>query len=148
MLNFAKIRIDKNDIVGKRIGNLVVKEYAFAKYDFGKKECYKKLRHFYLCECDCGTKKFIQRGSLLNEIVKTCGCSRFRPDSKKKTKHIAPIFLPVNPDFDKTNWVFEHGKEIHCAAVGCFYNLDSICDCKKSNINPGLAEECPQFIQD
>ncbi|MBO5743906.1 MAG: hypothetical protein J6R68_06460 [Clostridia bacterium] len=150
MLNFAKIkiRINKNDIIGKRVGKLVVKEYAFAKYAFGKKDGCKKVRHFYLCECDCGVKKLVQRGPLLNEIVMTCGCSRIRSDSKIKAKLLAPTYLPVNPDFDKTNWILEKSKEVHCAAVDCFYNLDSLCDCKKSNINPGLLEECPQFVQD
>ena len=56
--------IDKS-IVGKRFGKLVVlDEYEIRT---GRKT-------YWLCQCDCGDKKFVYRGSLIKEKTKSCGC--------------------------------------------------------------------------
>lgn len=70
----GKILIDVNDIVGKRLGKLKVVCYSNYKYDITEGGA--RLRHFYVCECDCGRTKFIQRGPLINKIVHSCGCLR------------------------------------------------------------------------
>lgn len=69
----GKTLINVNDIIGKRLGKLRVVCYANSKYDITLGGARK--RHFYICECDCGRHKFVQRGPLLNDIVHSCGCS-------------------------------------------------------------------------
>lgn len=66
------ILINTNDIVGKRLGRLLVIRYVGCQYDdtLGGP----RLRHFYECKCDCGTIKMIQRNQLKNEIISSCGC--------------------------------------------------------------------------
>lgn len=68
----GKIRINVNDIIGKRLGKLEVLQYAGNWYDLTKGG--KKMRHSYLCSCECGETKVIRRGQLKNEIVHSCGC--------------------------------------------------------------------------
>ena len=68
--------IDVNDIVGKRVGKLEVIEYDTTWYDnTGGGE---RRRHKYICRCDCGKIKSVQRDPLLAEIVHSCGCGRKR----------------------------------------------------------------------
>ncbi len=70
----GQIRIDKNDIVGKRLGKLEVIGYSgnyYAQTNGGK-----RLRHFYVCECDCSAVKYVRRSSLKNDKVHSCGCGR------------------------------------------------------------------------
>lgn len=68
------ILINRDDIVGKRVGRLVVLSYDMCWYDdtLGGE----RLRHRYMCKCDCGTIKSIPRNMLKNGIVKSCGCSK------------------------------------------------------------------------
>lgn len=74
----GKILINVDDIIGKRLGKLTVIGYANHYYDETKGGL--RMRHAYLCVCDCGTTKRIRRSQLKNEIVHSCGCIR-----KKKT---------------------------------------------------------------
>lgn len=73
-MKMGQIAIDVNDIIGKRLGKLQVISYAKNEYDttLGGE----RMRHYYECECDCGTVKLIRRGQLVNEIVHSCGCER------------------------------------------------------------------------
>ena len=80
----GKIRINVNDIIGKRLGKLVVVSYAGNKYDMTAGG--KKMRHYYKVRCDCGVEKLIQRGPLKNEIVHSCGCIRRKNDGYKNEK--------------------------------------------------------------
>lgn len=70
----GKILINVNDIIGKRSDKLEVVEYAGYYYALTKGG--HKLRHFYICECECGNTKIVQRGPLKNEITHSCGCGR------------------------------------------------------------------------
>lgn len=58
-------RIDVYDIIGNRYGRLTVLEYA------GQGQGWK---HLYLCQCDCGNTKIIQRSNLIRGLSKSCGC--------------------------------------------------------------------------
>ena len=70
------ILINTEDIVGKRLGKLEVVGYSGCYYVDTKGG--PRLRHYYLCECDCGVMKYIQRSQLKNEIIHSCGCERGR----------------------------------------------------------------------
>lgn len=68
----GKILIDKNDIIGKRLGKLEVIRHYSNGYDIT--EGGYRMRHYYECKCDCGNIKVLHRGQLVNEIVHSCGC--------------------------------------------------------------------------
>ena len=68
----GQISINVKDIIGKRLGKLEVIDYTGHTYDYTLGG--KRMRHYYMCRCDCGVVKFIQRGQLKNEIVHSCGC--------------------------------------------------------------------------
>lgn len=66
------IVINKHDIVGKRFGRLYVIKYHAFRYD--NTAGGDKMRHFYLCKCDCGNTLVVHRHSLINGNTKSCGC--------------------------------------------------------------------------
>ena len=70
----GKVMIDVNDIIGKRLGKLEVACYAGSKRDMTNGGA--RVRHYYVCKCDCGKTKFIRRSQLKSEIVHSCGCSK------------------------------------------------------------------------
>lgn len=70
----GKILIDKNDIIGKRLGKLEVVSYDHNWYDIT--EGGERMRHYYKCKCDCGEIVYVRRGQLTSEIVHSCGCLR------------------------------------------------------------------------
>lgn len=70
----GKTLINVNDIIGERSGKLKVISYAGYIYSITKGG--DRMRHYYLCECDCGKMHVIERGPLKNKIVRSCGCSR------------------------------------------------------------------------
>ncbi len=74
MGELGKIRINVDDIIGKRLGKLEVISYAGCRYERTKGGM--KLRHFYSCYCECGIIKLVRRGQLTSEIVHSCGCKR------------------------------------------------------------------------
>lgn len=78
------MRINTNDLVGKRIGLLKVKEYVGFTYEDTKGGS--RVRHYYICECACGKKKKIRRSHLLNEDVHSCGCYRKRRKKNDKNE--------------------------------------------------------------
>lgn len=80
------IKINVDDLIGKRVGMLTVKEYAGYVYEDTKGGS--KVRHYYICECACGRKKKVRRGQLLNEIIHSCGCYR-KKRRKKNDKNEA-----------------------------------------------------------
>ena len=70
----GQIAIDVNDIIGKRLGKLKVISYAHSKYDVTNGG--ERVRHYYTCQCDCGTVKLVRRSQLTSEIVHSCGCRK------------------------------------------------------------------------
>lgn len=62
------------DLTGQRFGRLVVLERNFT---------YKKAA-YWICQCDCGTKKTIQSSHLRSGATKSCGC--LHDESARKTK--------------------------------------------------------------
>lgn len=72
----GQITINVNDIIGKRLGKLEVISYECHTYADTRGG--KRMRHHYVCHCECGVSKLIQRGPLINNIVHSCGCGRKR----------------------------------------------------------------------
>lgn len=70
----GKVRINVNDIIGKQVGLLKVLSYEGSYYSDTKGG--PKMRHTYICKCECGKIHSVQRGPLKNEIIKSCGCKR------------------------------------------------------------------------
>lgn len=70
----GKVLINVNDIIGKRLGKLKVVGYIGYSYSITKGG--DKMRHFYMCECDCGKTHIAQRNQIKNEIIHSCGCSK------------------------------------------------------------------------
>lgn len=68
------IIISTDDIIGKRSGKLTVVSYAGYKRTLTKGG--EKVRHYYICKCDCGSLHVTQRGALKNGVVHSCGCKR------------------------------------------------------------------------
>lgn len=72
---------DPQDLVGKRVNNLLVVEYCGYEHEkatvHGKPVRQKK--HYYLVQCDCGKRKIVRRGHLTSgNKTLSCGCSRFK----------------------------------------------------------------------
>jgi len=70
----GEIRINVDDIIGKRLGKLKITDYVGYMYD--NTAGGKRLRHYYVCQCDCGETKTIVRSTLKNELAHSCGCSK------------------------------------------------------------------------
>lgn len=70
--NKGRILIDMHDIVGKRFVRLEVLEYDRNWYD--KTAGGDRMRHSYLCQCNCGEVVHVRRQCLLNGYTKSCGC--------------------------------------------------------------------------
>ena len=68
----GKILIDKADIIGERFGKLTVVAYHNCYYSITKGG--ERLRHEYICKCDCGKYVTKQRSPLINGLTKSCGC--------------------------------------------------------------------------
>ena len=67
--------INVNDIIGKHLGKLQVISYH--GYSYSITHGGEKLRHYYLCQCECGRMHLVQRGPLKNDHIHSCGkCGR------------------------------------------------------------------------
>ena len=67
-------RINENDIVGQRVGRLIVKQHLYHYYEDTKGG--RRKRHDYLCICDCGKYTVVRRDDLRSEKSRSCGCLR------------------------------------------------------------------------
>lgn len=70
----GKILINVNDIIGKRLDKLEVIHYM--GYGYTQTKGGLRLRHYYVCKCDCGKYIIAQRGPLKNDLYHSCGCGR------------------------------------------------------------------------
>lgn len=68
----GKATINVNDIVGKRLGKLKVLAYSHSKYDSTSGG--ERMRHYYICECDCGRIWPVRRSQLKTNSTYSCGC--------------------------------------------------------------------------
>lgn len=61
--------------IGQKIGSLTIIE------DAGKRKISNVSKYntqHYLCECICGNKVIVSEPSLEYNLVKNCGCSKFK----------------------------------------------------------------------
>ena len=70
----GQILIDREDLIGQKIGKLEVIGYYNHWYE--RTAGGERMRHFYICHCECGRNKVVRRDQLRNKIIKSCGCSR------------------------------------------------------------------------
>lgn len=68
-------KYNANEFIGKRFGKLVV--IGLGEVWHGKKED-KKGQQLWKCLCDCGTEIQVPSKRLIGNIIKSCGCSRYR----------------------------------------------------------------------
>lgn len=66
------------NLLGKKFSRLTVLSYAGAIAGRQK---------IWLCECECGTRKSIRSGSLLNGSVKSCGCLSSEVTANRNRTH-------------------------------------------------------------
>ena len=112
-LRKGSVKIDPSLFIGKRFGRLTV-------ITMGEVPLGKKMR-LWLCHCDCGKDIWIPLHRCTRKIIKSCGCSRYRPpgesgllrifngyktDARKKEKKVFQI-------------TFEDFKNI--TSKNCFY---------------------------
>lgn len=71
-------RSPKRNLIGKRFGRLVVKEFA------GRNQ---KSVPYWLCQCDCGNYKIIENSSLIYGRTKSCGCYNSEIATVLNTNH-------------------------------------------------------------
>lgn len=70
----GKVLINVNDIIGKRLGKLEV--ICYAGHSYSNTVGGDRMRHYYLCQCECGQMTIVQRGPLKNDKYCSCGCVR------------------------------------------------------------------------
>ena len=72
------MKINPNDLIGKKVGRLKVISYAGYKDDYSLKikRTLLRKRHFYLCQCECGNFVVVRRCVLQAGTTLSCGCLR------------------------------------------------------------------------
>lgn len=72
-----------NEIVGKKFNMLTVLKFDHFKEGPIPKGRTKPRRHaIYLCKCDCGNTKLVDRANLTRGDIKSCGCINFIAQKK------------------------------------------------------------------
>ena len=79
---FVTTTVEKEvtDLTGQKFGLLTVlheRESGSARKNYTKKNIK------WLCECECGTKKWIQMPALVCGKAKSCGCTRIKSENRK-----------------------------------------------------------------
>lgn len=70
----GQVLIDRDDLIGQKVGKLEVIYYH--KHWYERTAGGERMRHSYICLCECGKCKEVRRDQLKNKIIKSCGCSR------------------------------------------------------------------------
>lgn len=71
---------------GQRFGRLTVLSLHHTK-EYIRKSGKKQTANFYLCKCDCGKTKIINKWALLSGHTLSCGCFQKEIASKCNSKH-------------------------------------------------------------
>lgn len=69
------------DLTGQKFGRLTVLKVA-RQVQSGK-----RLRYYWLCQCDCGNTKEVRTDSLTDKLVQSCGCLKKEQDRTNLTKY-------------------------------------------------------------
>lgn len=68
--------MEKEEIIGRKFNRLTVIEFVEIRNN----------HYYYLCKCDCGNYKIIEKGNLKASKIKSCGCLKKENDNLPK-KH-------------------------------------------------------------
>lgn len=68
------MKLDVNDIVGKKFGRLTVLRFDHKEPSILKNGTKNGFKYYYLCKCDCGNTAIVRRGELKTTV--SCGCYR------------------------------------------------------------------------
>lgn len=68
----------QRDILGRRFGNLTAVSYMPGT---------KSVKAKWLCECDCGQKRFNAVNDLLDGRIQSCGCTKYQRIGAAKRTH-------------------------------------------------------------
>ncbi len=98
------------DLVGRRFGKWVVVGRADDRFKNGDVK--------WICECDCGIERAVNRRSLIERMSKSCGCGaeRLRGDKDPKWKGsrltngqgYVRLYNPTHPNVHADGRVLEH----------------------------------------
>lgn len=102
----------KKDIVGNK----------YNRWTVLSKDCVKNKLRYYLCECECGTVRKVEKRNLVNGLSKSCGCY----------KHDVLFRDITGQKFGKLTAIRVTDQKRHKASVWEFK-----CDCGKTTIIPG-----------
>lgn len=137
-LNEQNKNIQKVDpMLGQRFGRLVVLSLD--------KSIHSKPGKYYLCECDCGTKKVILGSSLRSGHTKSCGCLQRESAANTGHKNVKNLIgqrfgklVVLNlTGFSETNKAIWHcrcdcGRETNVRACNLISGNTSSCGCLQS----------------
>lgn len=80
--NYGVLRVNPNDIIGKRFGRLVVTNYIGYYREEVDSKYPTRTRHLYQVRCDCGNITTANRRSLMTGHKKSCGCLKKKTNKK------------------------------------------------------------------
>ena len=88
VLSWEKIKMSKSKLLekGQKFGELVIIKLHHKKQYIDKKGVIRN-REYYLCQCDCGNIKVIEKSQLTTGHTKSCGCLQKKITSKKHKTH-------------------------------------------------------------
>jgi hypothetical protein len=108
------------DITGQRFGRLIV-----IKLDHTEKG---KNRHSYwLCKCDCGNEKIIDKNSLVGGGTQSCGCLR---EERLKESHQRDFVDLKNQKIGRLK-IIKRGEDY--ISPGGFHRIQWLCQCDCGN---------------
>lgn len=137
------IEFNPNDIIGKkfnRLKTIKLEKMISRTYPSGRKrDCY-----YYLCKCDCGTKKIISRNELKNGRIKSCGCLRKErhprlPEGEASFRQILAAYKRHNVERGKMRWDLTEKQFRILTKQNCYY-------CNKAPIQRGRLKSMPNGI--
>ena len=75
-----------DELIGQRFGSLIVKAYI------GRTG----TRYKYLCKCDCGKEKTVDKYNLIRGHTKSCGCqSKYNKRAGHEPRQIRTTYLTL-----------------------------------------------------
>ena len=113
---------EKENIIGKRYGRLtVIEDVGVRQIPSGTK------RHQFLCLCDCGNYKKIDRNKLVCNATQSCGCILKEERQTRTARHPEIVYKNVDKRFWYISY-YEHnfpmGKRYKNMMHRCFKKCD------------------------
>jgi hypothetical protein len=109
------------DITGQRFGRLVVLKLDHIEKGKDRHSC-------WLCKCDCGNKKVINKTSLIGGKTKSCGCLR---DEALKKSYVKK-FVNLNGKIIGRLTIIERGSDY--ISPNGYKRIQWLCKCECGNI--------------